>query len=91
MKWNELFSLRLSELIAKHVRADKEIQLLVEEKPLRDSVGGVIDRNFQAERDLDKEVEAMIDNLETQGHQFERYKMRPLVKSQLAKKKGFVL
>ena len=91
MKWNELFSLRLSELIAKHIQEDKEIQLLVEEKPLREGIAGIVDRNFQEERSLDKEVEAMMDNLEAQGHQFERYKMRPLVKSKLAKKKGFVL
>ena len=91
MKWNELFSLRLSELIASHIQKDKEIQLLIEEKSLRDNVVAVINRNFQEERELDKEVEAMLDNLEAQGHQFERYKMRPLVKAQLAKKKGFIL
>lgn len=91
MKWNEMFSLRLSELVANHIRSDKGIQRIVEGKPLQDSIFGVVNKNFQEEQDLNKEVEKMMDNLENQGEVFERHKIRPLIKSRLAKKKGFVL
>lgn len=91
MRWNEMFSLRLSELIAKHIQLDKEIQLLVEEKSLQESIASVINKNFQEEKDLNREVEKMMDDLEDQGETFERHKMRPLIKSRLAKKRGFVL
>lgn len=91
MKWNDMFSLRLSEIVAKHIQSDKGIKLLVEEKSLQDSITGVIDSNFQEEKDLNKEVEKLMDDLEDQGESFERHKMRPLIKSRLAKKRGFVL
>ena len=91
MKWNNLFALRLSELVVKHILSDNKIQLLEEEKVLLNCVTGVIERNFQEEKKLDQEVETIMENLEAQGHNFERYKMRPLIKSKIAKKKGFIL
>ena len=91
MKWNDLFALRLSELIVKNILSDRQIQPVEEEKSLTSCVTGVIDRNFQEEKNLDREVEEMMDILEGQGHSFERYKMRPLIKSKIAKKKGFIL
>lgn len=91
MKWNEMFSLRLSELITKHIQSDKEMQLRTEEKSLQESICYIINKNFQEEKDLNKEVEDMMDDLEDQGETFERHKMRPLIKSRLAKKRGFVL
>lgn len=91
MKWNRLFSLRLSEIVTQHVQKNKQLELLVEKDQLQQNITNVIEGNFKKEEELDREVEEMMDDLESQGHEFERYKMRPLVKSQLAKKKGFVL
>lgn len=91
MKWNDLFALRLSELVVKHILSDNKIKLLEKEKSLLNCVTGVIERNFQEEKKLDQEVEDMMENLEAQGHNFERYKMRPLIKSKIAKRKGFIL
>jgi hypothetical protein len=48
--------------------------------------------DFQRERDLDEEVNRMMDDLERQNPgSFQRFKMFPLLKKKLAKEKGIVL
>ena len=91
MKWNELISLRLSELILKQLMAEKRISLKQSEESLRKRIEGIIQANFEQERKLIQEVYQMMEDLEQGGHTFERQKMFPLLKAQLAKKKGFVL
>lgn len=91
MKWNELVSLRISELILKQILQDKRIQLKQDEEHIRKKVEQKIQENFEKEKELLQEVYQMMEELENQGHKFERQKMFPLLKSQIAKKKGFVL
>ena len=91
MKWDELFSLRISELVLEQMKKTKEITIHEEEETLRNRIVRLIAVNFEREKELDREVQALMDDLEKQGHPFERYKMFPLLKQKLAKKKGFVL
>lgn len=51
-----------------------------------------VHENFEQEKQLDEEVNAMMDDLEIQhAGEFQRYKMFPMLKKKLAKEKGFVL
>ena len=61
-------------------------------KKLLQRAVAIIEKNMEAERQLDVEVNGMLDTLE-RSHQgeFQRYKMFPLLKQKLAKEKGFVL
>ena len=91
MKWNELMSLRISELILKQLVSDDRIKLKQNEEDVRKRMEQTIQENFKQERELIQEVYQMMEDLESQGHAFERQKMFPLLKAQLAKKKGVVL
>lgn len=91
MKWNELVSLRISELISKQLLLDDRIKLKQSEENIRKQIEQKIQENFEQERQLLQEVYQMMEDLEQKGHSFERQKMFPLLKAQLAKKKGFIL
>ena len=91
MKWNELFSLRISELVLNQLQKEREITLHEEKEPLRNRISLLITKNFEQEKELNQEVQALMDDLEKQGHSFERYKMFPILKKKLAQKKGFIL
>ncbi len=91
MKWNELFSLRISELVLKQIQGDYNIKLHQKPESIRDRIRSLIQDNFKKEKELDEEVYKMMEDLEQQGHSFERHKMYPELKRQLAKKKGFIL
>lgn len=52
----------------------------------------IVNSDFQREKELDEEVNQMLDDLEKQNPgSFQRYKMFPLLKRKLAEKKGIVL
>lgn len=91
MKWNELFSLRISELVVKQLQQDSAIEFKTEGETIRKSIVQIIQNNLEQEKALDAEVYKMMEDLERKGHQFERHKMYPALKQQLAKKKGMVL
>ena len=91
MKWNELFSLRISELILNQLNQNAQITLNKEESFLMGRISKLIEESFEEEKKIDQEVNQMLEDLENQGHTFERRKMYPMLKNQLAKKKGFVL
>jgi len=91
MKWNELLSVRIAELIIKQLQSSQPITLNQKPETIRDHIKMLIQDNFKKEKELEKEVYDMMDNLEAQGHSFERHKMYPELKKQLAKKRGFVL
>ena len=84
-------SLRISELVVKQILQDDRIPLQASEEAVRKSVERKIQENFDQEKELVQEVYQMMEDLEQQGHSFERQKMFPMLKAQLAKKKGFVL
>ena len=91
MNWNELSALRISELVVKQLSKDSRIQLKEEEESVRREVELEIQENFTQERQLIEEVYRMMEDLERQGQSFDRQKLFPMLKSQLAKKKGIVL
>ena len=91
MKWVELFSLRISELVLDQLQKEREITVHEEGEALRGRIAHLIVKNFEQEKELDREVQALMDDLEKQGHSFERYKMFPLLKKKLAKEKGIIL
>lgn len=91
MDWNELRALRISEWVIKELESDQRIQLQENSDSLREEIEREIKKQFQAEKDLTEEVYQMMEELESQGHQFERQKMFPILKQQLAKKKGLPL
>lgn len=91
MRWNELIALRISELVLKQLTLDDRIQLQKSEEDIRKQIERDIKSNFEQEREILEEVYEMMEDLEKQGHRFERGKMFPILKAQLAKKKGFVL
>ena len=91
MKWNELFSLRIAELVVKQLKQSTQITLHKEESFLMNHICQLIEADFDQEKKLDQEVNQMLEELEDQGHVFERRKMYPMLKNQLAKKKGIVL
>ena len=91
MNWNELVSLRISELVVQQIQKDERFRLKQSETETRKSIELVVKENFAQEKALTQEVYKMMEDLENQGHRFERRKMFPLLKAKLAKKKGFIL
>ncbi|MCZ0932273.1 MAG: DUF507 family protein [Oligoflexia bacterium] len=91
MNWNELSALRISELVVRRLLEDSRIQLNEEEEAIRKEVESEVQESFNQERQLIEEVYQMMEDLEKQGQSFDRQKIFPLLKSQLAKKKGIVL
>lgn len=62
-----------------------------EEKILR-RAEELVKADYARETELDREVEAMMDDLERKNPgEFQRYKMFPLLKKRLAKEKGVIL
>ena len=91
MQKGEMLALRISELVLKHILADRRIQIHQSESAARKRVEQKIHENFNQEKELLDEIYHMMEKLEKEGHAFERQKMFPLLKKQLAKKKGFIL
>ena len=91
MKKNDLVALRISELVVKALVEDSRIQLKQEEEFIRKEMEQEIQENFRQEKQLIEEVYQMMETLESQGQSFDRQKIFPMLKNQLAKKKGIVL
>ena len=91
MDWKSLIALRLSELVAQKISSSPHFKSSQPEETLRKEIESEIQQHFQEEKQILQEVYQMMENLEQQGHDFERGKMFPLLKKQIAKKKGFPL
>ena len=91
MDWKSLIALRLSELVAQKISSSPHFKSPQPEETLRKEIESEIQQHFQEEKQILQEVYQMMENLEQQGHDFERGKMFPLLKKQIAKKKGFPL
>ncbi len=84
--------LRIARLVVKQVHASPAIESKVDDEVIEKTVIAVLKQNLEEEAQLDREVEAMMGQLERQNPGgFERYKMYPLLKKKLAEQKGFVL
>ena len=91
MDWKSLIALRLSELVAQKLASDPNLKLSQVEENLRKEIEREIQQHFLEEKQILEEVYKMMEDLEQQGHNFERGKMFPLLKKQIAKKRGFPL
>ncbi|MCY4320850.1 MAG: DUF507 family protein [Bdellovibrionaceae bacterium] len=91
MNWNELVALRISELVINRLCEDSRFKLNEEEENIRKEVEKEIHENFTQEKNLIKEVYKMMEDLEKQGQSFDRQQIFPMLKQQLAKKKGIIL
>lgn len=63
-----------------------------DEKVVLDRMNAILKTEIQKEIDLDRDVNAKLEELErTNGGQFERYKMYPLLRKQMAKERKLIL
>ncbi len=93
MHWKPEFSSYLARLLMEEW--DKSVLVKGQGKKQEEilaHVQQVIAEDLKREKDLEREVQNMLDELEkTHSGQFERYKMYPMLKKKLAQKKGVVL
>lgn len=82
---------RLSEKILKEWKSQNLITLKVEESKVLQAMKDAINIELQAEIALEKDVHALMDNMEREGQEFQRGKMFNLLKNKLAKEKKVIL
>ena len=92
MKMTEKQVQRLVHFVFKSLKDSETVEFKQKEDQVFDRAVAIIKEELQREVALDREVNAMMDDLERQNPgSFERYKMFPLLKKRLAKEKGLVL
>lgn len=78
-------------MAVKFLSEDSRLQLKEGEEQVRKELEQEIQENFSQEKQLIEEAYQMMEALEQQGQSFDRQKIFPMLKKQLAKKKGIVL
>ena len=92
MKVTEKQMKRMAEAILRGLKEQKVIQFKEKEDVVVERAAAMIRADYQRERELDQEVNRMMDDLERQNPgEFQRYKMFPMLKKRLAKEKGIIL
>ena len=92
MRWTPEFSSYLAKLLIEEWDKNHLVEWQIEKEKIISPVQQCIAEDLNKEKELEKEVQKMLDELEnTHPNQFERYKMYPLLKKKLAQKKGFIL
>ena len=92
MRWTQNFSHYLAKLIFKEWKNSDLVEWKAGEDDVTEHIHHILSVDLNTEKELEREVDRMLDELEkTHGGQFERYKMYPLLKKELAKKKGVIL
>lgn len=92
MKITEKQMKRMAEAIFNGLKEQKVVEFKEKEDKVLERAIGLIRADFQRERDLDAEVNRMMDDLERKNPgEFQRYKMFPMLKKRLAKEKGIIL
>ena len=83
---------RMAEAIFKSLKEQKVVTFKDKEETVLERATAIIRADYQREIELDREVNAMMDDLERQNPgAFQRYKMFPMLKKRLAKEKGIIL
>lgn len=83
---------RMVSLVLKGLKEHEVVTFKQEEEIVFNRACELVLNNFKEERNLDQEVNLMMDDLESKNPGgFERYKMFPLLKKRLAKQKGIIL
>jgi len=92
MPWNLKLSQYLTQLILKEWTINNLVEYPSNEEKIAKHIHQILSADLNKEKELETEVKAMLDELEkTHTGQFERHKMRPLLKKKLAQKKGIIL
>ncbi len=92
MKVSEKQMKRMADVILKGLKNQKVITYKAKEEDVLERATAIIRADYFRERELDSEVNRMMDDLERQNPgEFQRYKMFPMLKKRLAKEKGIIL
>lgn len=82
----------LATKVMAHWQKSNLVRFKADEKAVLDKMQSLLRAEVQKEADLEKEVYAMMDQLErSHGGQFERHKMYPMLKAKLAKERKVIL
>lgn len=73
------------------IKSSQTTQIKADEDAIKATITAVIMKNIEEEAKLDALVEGMMDQLERQNQEFQRFKMFPLLKKKLAEQRGFIL
>lgn len=82
---------RIVHHLFEEIKSSSTTKIKAEDKVIKSTILSVINQNIEDEAKLDKLVEGMMDQLEQQNQDFQRYKMFPLLKKKLAEQRGFIL
>lgn len=83
---------RLSEKILNQWKSQNLITFKVDEKVVLQTIVNSITADFQREEQLERDVNALMDQMERQHEgQFQRHKMFPMLKQKLAKERKIIL
>lgn len=83
---------RLSEKILKQWKSQQLITFKVDEKIVLQTIIDSITNDFKREEQLDKDVHALMDQMEREYEgQFQRHKMFPMLKQKVAKERKIIL
>ncbi|MCC2677579.1 MAG: hypothetical protein K0R29_155 [Pseudobdellovibrio sp.] len=83
---------RLSEKILNQWKSQNLITFKVDEKVVLQTITDAIVGDLQKEEQLDRDVNALMDQMERQHEgQFQRHKMFPMLKQKLAKERKIIL
>ena len=92
MRWTPQFSRYLARLVVTEWENSDGVEFKSSAENISKAVQNLLNQDIEKEKNLDKEVYALMDHLEkSQSESFERYKMFPLLKKKLAEKKGIIL
>lgn len=92
MKLSPMQMQKLVEKVFESWKSHNVIVFKADEKKVLQRAIEVIKENYQQESNLDREVNAMLDNLERSNPgEFQRYKMFPILKAKLAKERKIIL
>ena len=91
MKLNSSQIQRLAQKILNNWKKQNHITFKVDEKIVLQTMKDVITADYKAEEELDKEVYALMAEMEKQGQEFQKGKMFHLLKQKIAKEKKVIL
>ena len=92
MRWTKEYSYWLAQNFAKNFK-DKDFIIFLKNltpESLAKEIELILHHEFQKEKDLENEVQNMLNDLE-QKNSFDRQKMYSMLKKKLAEKKGIIL
>ena len=90
MSWTEHHTYWFANKLLKDFENEKGVQILKDSEFILQEINRLLSQDLEKEKELDKEVTRVLDELE-QTQNFDRGKMRPLLKKKLAEKKGIII